>query len=72
MIQNIRPEDCYLYVPKPASLDFPPDVLSNIATIIQDNFCIDCTDVLQENLALVIQNINPENVILVPRRPADR
>jgi hypothetical protein len=65
VIQNIRPEDCYLYIPKTVNLDAPRAEYDNIANVIQENFCIDCAETVQENLALVIQNINPNDIISV-------
>jgi len=67
VIQNLRPEDCYLYVPKSVNLDVSPVELANILTVIQGNFCADCDEVVQGNLALVIQNINPDDVTLIPK-----
>jgi uncharacterized protein YcgL (UPF0745 family) len=67
VIQNLRPEDCYLYIPKSVNLDISPVELANILTVIQGNFCLDCDEVVQGNLALVIQNINPDDVTLIPK-----
>ena len=67
VVQNLRIEDCFLYIPRSVNLDVPPVELANIVTVVQDNFCVDCDEVVQDNMVLVIQNINPANIILLPK-----
>jgi hypothetical protein len=65
VIQDIRQWDALAYVPSETKPEFPRAELANMATIVQENFCIDCYGVDQRNIALVIQNINPDTVAML-------
>jgi hypothetical protein len=65
VIQDIRPGDALAYVPSETKPEFPRAELANMVTIVQENFCVDCCGVDQRNIALVIQNINPDTVAML-------
>jgi hypothetical protein len=40
--------------------------IANIASVVQDNFCIECRGVTQQNIVLVIQEIDINDTLMSP------
>jgi hypothetical protein len=67
IFQDISTNNAFMYIP---ALTTPDETflnkIANIASIVQDNFCIECRGVTQQNIVLVIQEIGINDPLMSP------
>ena len=67
IFQDISTNNVFMYTP---ALTTPDETflnkIANIASIVQDNFCIECRGVEQQNIVLVIQEIGINDPLMSP------
>ena len=67
IFQDISTNNVFMYTP---ALTTPDETflnkIANIASIVQDNFCIECRGVTQQNIVLVIQEIGINDLLMGP------
>jgi hypothetical protein len=65
--QDISTNNAFMYIP---ALTTPDETfmnkIANIASVVQDNFCIECRGVTQQNIVLVVQEIDINDPLMSP------
>jgi uncharacterized membrane protein len=67
IFQDISTNNVFMYMP---ALTAPDETflnkMANLASVVQDNFCIECREVTQQNIVLVIQEIDINDTLMSP------
>jgi len=65
IFQDISSTNVFMYIPDlPTSNEVFMNTIANIASITQENFCIECVGVDQQNIVIVIQEIDIDDFLM--------